>query len=144
MPRATTFDTTAKVSQGKAQSSLPPPVEVTVRARYAPERSNPSRNLWFFLYTISIKNCSSEPVQLMSRRWIITDAHGGSEEVKGPGVVGKQPKLGPDQAFEYTSGCPLNTAFGSMHGWYQMVTEDGTEFEVPIPGFALRDPRNMQ
>ena len=144
MPRTVTFDTTAKVSQGKAQSSFPPPVEVTVRARYAPERSNPTRNLWFFLYTINIKNCGSDTVQLMSRRWIITDARGGTEEVKGPGVVGKQPKLGPDQAFEYTSGCPLNTQFGSMHGWYQMVTQDGTEFEVPIPGFALRDPRNMQ
>jgi ApaG protein len=80
----------------------------------------------------------------MSRRWIITDARGGTEEVKGPGVVGKQPKLGPTQSFEYTSGCPLNTSFGSMQGWYQMVTQDGTEFEVPIPGFALRDPRNMQ
>lgn len=121
-----------------------PAVQVTVVTRYAPERSNPGRHLWFFLYTITIKNLSLKPVQLMSRHWVITDAQGAVEEVRGPGVVGKQPRLEPQQSFEYTSGCPLGTPFGSMRGTYQFVTDDGSEFDVPIPPFALRDPRNMQ
>lgn len=121
-----------------------PPIQVTVVARYAPERSNPGRHLWFFLYTITIKNVGNEPAQLVSRHWVITDAQGAVEEVRGPGVVGKQPRLEPQQSFEYTSGCPLGTPFGSMRGTYQFVTDDGVEFDVPIPGFALRDPRNMQ
>lgn len=121
-----------------------PKVSVSVVSRYAPERSNPAKGLWFFLYTITVTNKGSSPVQLLSRHWVITDAHGEVEEVKGPGVVGKQPRLAAKESFEYTSGCPLGTSFGSMHGWYRMITQDGVEFDVPIPGFALRDPRNMQ
>ncbi len=121
-----------------------PNVNVSVVSRYAPERSNPAKGLFFFLYTITVTNHSNVAVQLLSRHWVITDAHGEVEEVKGPGVVGKQPRLSPRESFEYTSGCPLGTSFGSMHGWYRMITQDGVEFSVPIPGFALRDPRNMQ
>ncbi len=119
-------------------------IRVSVQARYAPERSNPARGLWFFLYDIVIANQGEETVQLLSRHWIITDANGEVEEVRGPGVVGKQPTLAPGQAFRYTSGCPLRTPFGSMQGTYQMATDLGEQFEAEIPAFALRDPKKMQ
>ena len=92
------------------------------------------------LYTIEISNESDETVQLVSRHWIITDATGRVEEVKGSGVVGEQPVLEPGAAFEYTSGCPLTTPFGTMHGSYQMVAEGGTHFEAEISEFVLREP----
>jgi ApaG protein len=119
-------------------------VRVSVEPRFAPERSNPGRRQWFFLYTIEIKNEGHKSVQLMHRHWVITNAHGEVEEVRGPGVVGEQPLLRTGQAFKYTSGCPLQTAFGSMEGTYLMVDEDGEEFEARIPPFALRDPTHMQ
>lgn len=119
-------------------------VRVSVDAHYSPERSDKSRNLWFFLYNIQIKNEGPDTVQLLSRHWIITDAHGEVEEVKGPGVVGKQPLLREGEEFSYTSGCPLKTPFGSMHGTYQMSSEAGEPFEVEVPAFALRDPSKMQ
>lgn len=115
-------------------------VQVEVQARYSPEHSDPSAELWFFLYTIRITNGGPEPVQLHSRHWIITDATGKVEEVDGPGVVGKQPTLEPGHAFEYTSGCPLPTPFGSMAGSYQMVTGGGEKFEAEIGAFELREP----
>lgn len=119
-------------------------VRVSVESRYAPERSNAARGLWFFQYTIQIENLGSDTIQLISRHWIITDANGEVEEVRGPGVVGKQPTLRPGESFEYKSSCPLRTPFGSMHGTYQMTTDGGQLFDVQIPAFALRDPRNMQ
>jgi ApaG protein len=119
-------------------------VRVSVEPRFAPERSNPARRQWFFLYTIEITNEGSKAVQLMHRHWVITNAHGEVEEVRGPGVVGEQPLLRAGQSFRYTSGCPLQTAFGSMAGTYLMVDEDGEEFEATIPAFALRDPSSMQ
>ncbi len=79
-------------------------------------------------------------MQLISRHWIITDADGEVEEVQGPGVVGAQPVLGPDETFQYTSACPLRTAFGTMHGTYQMVTEDGDSFDAEIAAFTLSTP----
>lgn len=115
-----------------------------MEARFSPERSNVSRGLWFFLYNIVIKNEGSETVQLVSRHWIITDAHGEQEEVKGPGVVGQQPTLREGEAFAYTSGCPLKTPFGSMRGTYQMTSSGGRSFEIRIPAFVLRDPTKMQ
>jgi ApaG protein len=119
-------------------------VRVTVEAKFAPERSNVSKGVWFFVYTVVIKNEGKEPVQLLHRHWIITDAHGEVEEVRGAGVVGNQPRLGPNESFKYTSGCPLRTPFGSMQGSYEMTRDDGTHFDVMIPPFALRDPRMMQ
>jgi ApaG protein len=119
-------------------------IHVTVESKYAPERSNAGRGIWFFLYTIHIRNDGQDTVQLVSRHWVITDANGEVEEVRGPGVVGKQPILRPGESFEYTSGCPLRTPFGSMHGTYQMTLQNGEQFDAQIPGFALRDPRNMQ
>ena len=115
-------------------------VRVHVTARYSPGRSQPSRNEWFFLYTIEISNEGPEAVQLISRHWIITDAEEKTEEVRGLGVVGQQPTLNSGESFEYTSGCPLTTSFGSMQGTYQMVTAGGARFDAEIAPFALNEP----
>jgi ApaG protein len=115
-------------------------VRVEVESQYAAERSRPFDNQWFFLYTIRITNEGEQTVQLLSRHWIITDASGHTEEVRGPGVVGEQPVLGPGEAFQYTSGCPLTTSTGVMRGTYQMVTEGGDYFDVEIAPFGLAEP----
>jgi ApaG protein len=114
-------------------------IRVRVQARYDPSRSSPQQNQWFFLYTVNITNESHETVQLMSRHWIITDGIGKVEEVRGPGVVGKQPVLEPEQSFEYTSGCPLTTPFGTMHGTYQMVNQAAEKFDIEIAPFTLTE-----
>jgi len=113
-------------------------VRVSVTARYSPEYSDQNRRKWFFLYTIRITNEGSRTVQLLNRHWIITDANGEVEEVRGPGVVGRQPVLKQGESFEYTSGCPLETAFGSMQGTYEMQVEGGETFNANVAGFALR------
>ncbi len=115
-------------------------VRVRVESEYAPERSQPLKNQWFFLYTITILNEGAETVQLLTRHWVVTDGTGHVEEVRGPGVVGKQPTLRPGESFEYTSGCPLSTPFGVMEGTYQMVTEDGDQFDARIAPFTLSEP----
>lgn len=115
-------------------------IRVEVQSQYVPERSDPEQGQWFFVYRIRISNESSEAVQLISRHWIITDANGHVEEVQGPGVVGEQPRLDPGQSFEYTSGCPLPTAFGTMEGTYQMVRGDGVQFDARIAAFTLAEP----
>jgi ApaG protein len=115
-------------------------VRVSVAAQYSPERSQPSSGQYFFLYTVTIANESTETVQLLTRHWIITDGSGHVEEVRGPGVVGKQPTLAPGESFAYTSGCPLTTPFGVMEGTYQMVTADGEQFDARIAPFTLSEP----
>ena len=115
-------------------------VRVFVQAEYAPERSRPAQSEWFFLYSVKISNESPEPVQLVTRHWVITDGTGRVEEVRGPGVVGQQPTLKPGESFEYTSGCPLSTRFGVMEGTYQMVSETGDLFDARIAPFALSEP----
>jgi ApaG protein len=115
-------------------------VRVAVKSEYAPDRSQPARNKWFFLYTVTITNEGTERVQLLTRHWIITDGANQVEEVKGPGVVGKQPTLAPGESFEYTSGCPLATPFGIMEGTYQMVTDGGDHFDVTVAPFTLSEP----
>ena len=115
-------------------------IKIHVESEYAPERSQPSQNQWFFLYTITITNEGPETAQLLTRHWIITDGTGHVEEVRGPGVVGKQPTLAPGESFTYTSGCPLPTPFGVMEGTYQMVTDDGAQFDAPIAAFRLAMP----
>lgn len=115
-------------------------IRVHVHARYSPERSAPGNSHWFFLYTITISNESDQQVQLLNRSWLILDAEGKTEEVHGPGVVGKQPILQPGQSFEYTSGCPLATPFGSMAGRYEMERADGTTFRADVGKFELRQP----
>ena len=115
-------------------------VRVEVESQYAPERSQPLQNEWFFHYAVRITNEGDETIQLLSRHWIITDATGQMQEVRGPGVVGEQPVLAPGEAFQYKSGCPLKTSTGIMRGTYQMVTESGDHFDVEIAPFALHEP----
>jgi ApaG protein len=115
-------------------------VRVTVQSEYAPDKSRPSRHEWFFLYTVKIANEGDEPVQLVTRHWIITDDAGRVEEVRGLGVVGKQPTLKPGESFEYTSGCPLPTPTGKMEGTYQMMSPNGEMFDVTIAPFTLTGP----
>ena len=115
-------------------------IRIHVEVVYDPSRSAPPAGQWFFLYTVTISNESDAVVQLVSRHWIITDGYGEVEEVKGPGVVGEQPVLEPGQAFQYTSGCPLPTEFGTMHGTYHMATPDGDSFDAEIAPFTLSRP----
>ena len=115
-------------------------VRVRVRAHYSPAHSNPGGSQWFFLYEIRIDNEGSARVQLTDRHWIIIDGSGRTEEVRGEGVVGKQPVLDPGESFAYTSGCPLTTPFGSMTGTYRMQREDGTEFQAEVAIFELVEP----
>jgi len=114
---------------------------VHVRVRFVAEQSDPTSDLYLFAYTIRVENTGDVTAQLLSRHWIITDGNGKVEEVRGPGVVGEQPRLAPGEAFEYTSGCPLSTPYGTMRGSYQCVAADGAQFDVPIPEFVLTVPR---
>lgn len=118
-------------------------IRVKVRAKYVPEHSSPDRRRWLFAYTVTIENEGDQRAQLLSRHWVITDAHGNVEEVQGPGVIGEQPVIDPGEHFEYTSACPLPTPFGSMHGTYQMVTPAGDLFDVAIAPFALNEPYSV-
>ena len=118
-------------------------VRVQVSTSYVPGRSAPHKNFYFFAYHITIINEGSIGVQLLTRRWTITDGTGKVEEVEGPGVVGAQPRLKPGERFEYTSFCPLTTQMGSMHGSYQMVTEEGEQFSARIAVFTLAVPHAL-
>lgn len=115
-------------------------IRVEVESSYSPERSDPILQQWFFVYTVRISNEGDRTVQLLSRHWLIRDATGRVEEVRGPGVVGEQPVLAPGEAFEYTSGCPLGTPYGSMEGSYQLVVEGGGRVDADIARFELREP----
>ena len=116
-------------------------IEVLPVPQFIPDQSNPEDGSYVFAYTITIRNTGSEPAQLISRHWIITDANDTVQEVRGLGVVGHQPMLKPGESFEYTSGCSLKTPVGTMKGSYQMVGEDGTRFDAEIPEFVLAVPR---
>jgi ApaG protein len=118
-------------------------IRVRVVSRYSLTHSQPQFKRWFFLYTVRITNESAKTVRLMSRHWIIEDANGQREEVRGAGVVGKQPVIAPGQSHQYTSGCPLATQFGSMQGTYQMATEDGEVFDAEIAPFTLSEPTQV-
>lgn len=115
-------------------------IRIQVETEIDPDLSAPEEGRWFYRYTVTLTNEGQETVQLLSRHWIITDGDGRTEEVRGPGVVGYQPVLEPGQSFEYTSGCPLPTAFGVMHGTYQMITRDGDAFDAEIAPFELSEP----
>jgi ApaG protein len=108
-----------------------------VSPQYLPDQSAPGELIYGFSYTVTLTNTGDVPAQLISRHWIISDANGHTEEVKGLGVVGHQPLLKPGQSFQYTSGSRLRTASGTMHGSYFCVAEDGERFEVPVPLFLL-------
>lgn len=118
-------------------------IQIEVKSAYLPERSAPRESSYLFMYNVRISNVGSETAQLVSREWIITNADGEVERVKGPGVVGEQPVLPPGGSFEYTSYCPLKTPVGSMHGSYQMVTADGEPFEAIIAPFTLAVPNSL-
>ncbi len=115
-------------------------IKVTVKPQYLPDQSDPSKSQFVWAYQVRIENKGDETVQLRSRHWKITDGMGRRQEVKGPGVVGKTPRLRPGETFEYTSGTPLSTPSGFMGGTYQMVSESGENFEIEIPTFSLDTP----
>jgi ApaG protein len=118
-------------------------IVITVESQYIVERSAPADEQYAFAYRVRILNQGEEAAQLRSRHWIITDGDGRVEEVRGDGVVGAQPHLEPGQAFEYTSWCMLKTPHGSMHGTYQMVRDDGAQFDAVIAPFSLALPYSL-
>ena len=118
-------------------------IKVDVETQYVEEQSLPQQDRYVFAYTITIRNQGSVPAQLLSRHWIITDANNKVQEVKGEGVVGEQPHLKPGEQFRYTSGTMLETPVGSMKGTYQMIADDGVEFDAEIPVFTLSIPRTL-
>lgn len=131
-----------------SSSALTRGIQVDVRSHYLPDQSTPDEarvadRRWVFAYEIRICNLSDLQVQLISRWWEIANAHGRIEHVRGPGVVGQQPVLRPGECFQYVSGCPLDTPFGSMKGSYQMVDADGEPFDVEIAEFSLLDPASV-
>jgi ApaG protein len=118
-------------------------ITVSPKVTFLAEQSDPDKNHFVFAYTITVTNTGSVAAQLVSRHWIITDAEHRVQEVKGQGVVGKQPVLKPGESFEYTSGTSIPTAVGTMRGSYQMVAVDGLAFDVPIAPFTLSIPRTL-
>lgn len=127
---------------GNESNAITNGIRISVRSQYLPEQSSPAERRYVFAYTVRIENAGKVTAQLKSRHWVITDGNGHVEEVRGPGVVGKQPTLQPGQSFEYTSGCVLKTAHGTMHGTYQMVREDGG-FDADIAPFGLSLPHSL-
>ncbi len=119
-------------------------IEVKVTPRFLPDRSSPENGYFFWAYTINLSNLGSETVQLKTRHWRITDAHGRLQEVRGAGVVGEEPVLKPGENYEYTSGVPLPTPSGFMAGSYGMVTASGEEFDIEIPAFSLDTPQQQR
>jgi len=119
-------------------------IRVSVESEFREDDSEPAENVYIFAYHVRISNCSDEVVQLLNRHWIITDADGNREEVRGPGVVGQQPLIHPGETFSYSSFCPLRTPVGAMQGSYQMVTNNDQLFEAVIPPFTLAMPGALQ
>ncbi len=118
-------------------------LEIQIATQFLDEESAPDDDRYVFAYTIRIRNLGRLPAQLVARHWLITDANGRTEEVHGDGVVGEQPRLEPGEQFTYTSGATLPTAVGTMEGSYDMLGDDGTRFDAPIPPFTLAAPRTL-
>lgn len=118
-------------------------IDIEVESRFVPDQSKPDDDRYVFAYTIRLRNQGEIPAQLLTRRWLITDANGKTEEVFGDGVIGEQPWMRPGDDFEYSSGAVLETDVGTMEGCYQMLADDGTRFEAPIPPFTLSVPRTL-
>ena len=116
-------------------------IKIDPQAFFVADQSAPEHNRYVFGYTIRILNEGVVPARLLARHWIITDGEGRVQEVRGDGVVGEQPYLRPGEAFQYTSGAVLETPIGSMQGSYQMITDEGEQFDAPIPAFVLAGPR---
>lgn len=127
------------MAQGESEA-VTQGIRVKVRTRYIPEQSLPAQNRYVFAYTIRIENDGDDPAQLIDRHWQITHGDGHEEEVRGPGVVGAQPKLEPGEHFEYTSGSVLRTPHGTMQGSYTMEREDGSRFKAKVAPFSLSMP----
>lgn len=118
-------------------------VKIEVESEYIPDRSDVERGYYFFAYHVTISNEADESVQLLSRHWVITNANGIVEEVRGAGVIGEQPVIEAGESYRYSSFCPLNTSVGTMHGTYQMITESGEEFDAVIAPFQLAYQKEM-
>lgn len=118
-------------------------IQINVETQYIEEQSAPDYGRFVFAYTITIKNDGSVAARLLTRHWIITDANNKVQEVKGEGVVGEHPHLQPGEKFRYTSGTMIETSVGSMRGSYQMIADDGVEFDAEIPPFTLSIPRTL-
>lgn len=121
-------------------SETPHRIDIEVATRYLADRSQPESQRYAFAYTITLRNAGAVGAQLLGRHWIITDGDGQVQEVRGEGVVGQQPHLRPGESHTYTSGTVLTTEVGSMHGSYQMLADDGSRFDAPIPAFRLAVP----
>jgi len=119
-------------------------IVVRVSVSFLPEQSEPASGRWFWAYHIRLENHGLQEVQLLTRRWIITDGRGARHSVEGEGVVGEQPVIAPGQSYDYVSGCPLDTPTGAMEGTYQMIGADGEMFDARIPRFPLAGPEVAQ
>ena len=119
------------------------PIDIDVVTTFIPEQSEIENQRFVFAYTITIHNGGSEAAKLLNRHWLITDANGKTQEVRGEGVVGEQPYLKPGESYQYTSGTMIETPVGSMEGSYQMVDEDGEHFDAPVAPFTLAIPRTL-
>lgn len=124
-------------------SALPYDINIEVETRYLDEQSSPEHNRYVFAYTVTIRNVGTVSVRLMSRHWIISDTNGKIQEVRGEGVVGEQPFLRSGEGFQYTSAAMIETPIGSMQGSYQMLADDGQEFDADIPAFRLALPHTL-
>lgn len=123
------------------KNGSPHNIKIKVDTAFIESQSNTERNRYVFAYTITIQNQGAIPAKLLTRHWIITDSNGKIQEVRGEGVIGEQPHLRPGEGFQYTSGTMLETPVGTMHGSYQMLADDGTEFDAEIEPFTLSIPR---
>ncbi|MBP6626280.1 MAG: Co2+/Mg2+ efflux protein ApaG [Arenimonas sp.] len=121
----------------------PHAIEVAVATRFLDDQSVPEDDRYVFAYTVRIRNIGHVPAQLLSRHWLITDANGKVQEVRGDGVVGEQPRIEPGEHYEYTSGAVLETELGTMRGSYRMLADDGTQFDAAIDAFTLSMPRTL-
>jgi len=130
-----------RVYNARVAHEKPYAIEVAAATQYLADQSDENAGRYVFAYTITVRNTGTVAAQLISRHWIITDAQGLVQEVRGLGVVGAQPLIEPGQSFEYTSGAAIATPVGTMKGSYQMVAADGTRFEAPIAEFTLSVPR---
>ncbi|RMG38396.1 MAG: Co2+/Mg2+ efflux protein ApaG [Gammaproteobacteria bacterium] len=120
-----------------------PEIAIEVETRYVEDQSQPGADRYVFAYTITISNTGKAPARLLNRHWVITDANGKVQEVRGEGVVGEQPHIQPGEYFQYTSGAVIETPVGTMEGEYEMITDDGRTFLAPIPRFTLSIPRTL-
>jgi ApaG protein len=142
-PKPPRLDRGTPLAQNQAMDPSTYAIEVNVASRFLDDQSAPHENRFVFAYTVDIRNRGEVPAKLVSRHWVITDANGKVQEVRGEGVVGEQPHMGPGEAFQYTSGAVLETAVGTMRGSYQMLADDGTRFDAQIPEFTLSIPRTL-